>query len=328
APPLDEQDWHSPSFDREGKRLTFVSNCKGKACSAVAKGSHIAVLDIETKEFRQISNGKQEIEVVSFSYVKKEPLRLSPPGYSGKIVRGTPVFSLDGDRIYYMAGTGSGSDIFWQQFNDFSWLNVLDLTAASSSYAASDKLVQKLDQSAVMYKGGGRIAVIGEDRLIFSGGNTLGLHYRGVNAYHPSAFFYDVTKEKLGLALSAKNLPVDPRFPVDSFYVTRILTASNDGQKIAFIRGFSDIVSIIESGKFRDIISASDLGLEAINYIALSGDGKTLVITPPFVSAPPLISTDQDTFWVMNMDSGSIKKLPLRSLLRKAIENRQPVERI
>jgi len=322
TPPIPEAKWHSPSFDRAGKRLTFVAVCTYKICPNETLRTHIMIMDLETKNVAQITNNKQRIESWAFNYATSEAHRASGgPGLPRVMVRGYPVFSKDGTRIYHVSRPGPlRSSVFWLQSNPDYSLNVLDLSEASGTFQASDKLVQYKYEDAVIYKGDGRIAVLRGNNLVFSGRDAVGYNYKPLRTRKPTAFFYNLEENKLSVAIDKFNTPTDPRIP--SKHKQRIygLTASYDTGLIVGIRGQKhDIVTAWTGGQPEDLIAAEKLGIEWIGDVALSGDGRSLAILPNY--RPPYVSPPEiDDFWMLDIDTGTLTKLPLRDLLRSVIK--------
>ena len=327
--PIPEYDWHSPSFDRSGKRLTFVAVCNSKKCPDESRRTHIMILDIKTRASLQITNNQQQIESWGFNYATIEAYRTRGTGTPRTTVRGYPVFSFSGRRIYYVSRSGPRlSSVFWMQFNPNYWLNVLDLEEVSGPFQASDKLVQNKNQDVVIYKGDGRIAVLDNDKLVFSGRDAIGRRYKTLKTRQPTAFFYDLASDDLTVAIDRYNTPSDPHMPADKTRRVHSLTASYGGL-IAAIRGRDhDVVTVWKEGRSRDILRAEKLGLKKIGYISLAGNGKSMVIMPshiPSYTEPP---SDIDNFWILDMSTGGLQPLPLRKLLREAIDANKPDARV
>ncbi len=319
--PLAKQ-WHSPSFDHSGQKITMVIRCGDPACPNETYGTHIGVLDLSSKSFERVTYARQEVSYWFVDFRTMQSRSRSRVGWSQSVIRGFPVFSPDGRRIYYVSNGGAKmSSIFWQQFNADYWLNYIDLDQPSGAYPSSDNVLMNEGHGVVLFKGYGNVALIGGDRLIFSGIDALGPKMNEYQANNVSAFFYNLKTDELSVAFDNNNIPKDTRYPNKRQYSwAQSISASYDGRRIAVIRGYGNTVSLWEGGQFRDVVTAEALGVEAIQYVAISGDGSRLVVVPSHTFP----ETKIDSFWMVDLDSGKMESLPLRSLLRKTIDSEKP----
>ncbi|MCC3304781.1 hypothetical protein [Sneathiella sp. HT1-7] len=325
-PPLNPEmgfGWHSPSFDPTGKKLTMVTVCITENCSDEIYGTQIGVFELDTNKFTWITDARQKTYNWDYLLSARGLRRTSWPKYGRSVVRGYPIFSSDGNRIYHvMSGGAKGSIVFWMQFNADYWLNELDLENSTGSHIASDESVLAYDHDAVIFKGDGRLSRSGDNRLIFSGTVALGPGYEELEARKPSAFFYSIESDELSVAFDKDNMPFDPRFPADRQYRIRSISSSFDGARIAALSGKKDIVYLWEKGKFRTLTTAADLGVDRVSQVSISSDGNQLVILPPQEPiSPEDFAADIEHFWLLDLNSGKMKSLPLRSLLRRTIDS-------
>ncbi|USG59733.1 hypothetical protein NBZ79_11145 [Sneathiella marina] len=325
APPIKELQWHSPSFDRSGKKLTFVATCNLKTCPEEAIRTHIMVMDLETKQVEQLTNNKQEIFGWAYSYGSVGAYRIERPWLSRSIVRGYPVFSADGSRIYYVANSGAfTSSIYWWAINRDHWLGYLDLNEPIPPFKVRDDTLLSNDHDAVIFGGGGQISTLDDGRLLFGGIDGKGNNSKYVRDMQASAFTYDNNSDELSVFFDKTDIPLDPNRPKSHLYSLQSIFSSFDGTDIALIRGERDIVSVWHAGDFKDIVTAKQLNLTRIQHVAISGDGNTVAIIPPY-SYPV---TDIDVFWVADLTRNKLKSFPIRSVLRRAIEAHRPPERV
>ncbi len=321
-PPLDHEigfSWHSPSFDPTGSKLTMVTICITKGCSEDVFGTQIGVLDLAKDQFTWVTNARQKTYNWNYSTTRGRT-RTSWPKYGRSVVRGYPVFSADGEGIYHvMSGGGKGS-IFWQQFDAEYWLNYISLDGPKDLKVSKDQSVLDYFDDAVLFKGDGRLSRAGNNRLIFSGVRALGPSTDELDARRTSAFFYDITGEELSVAFDKNNTPIDPSLPLDRQHRLRSISASEDGSRIVALGGKKNVIFLRDEGRFQQLLTASDLGISRIGQISISSDGRLVAILPP---QTPIRSDDTaaslENFWLLDLDTGALKSLPLKNPFREAI---------
>lgn len=217
-----------------------------------------------------------------------------------------------------MSAGAKGSIIFYMQFDAEYWLNVIELEGPA---AGEDASLLGYQDDAVIFKGDGRLSLAGNNRLIFSGWRGLGPSISELDKRQPSAFSYDISDDELSVAFDKNNTPLDFRFPADSQYRLRSISASNNESRIAALSGKGDVVSLIDDGDFQSLLKAEDLGIDRFEQVVISGDGRQLVAVPrqkPFEPNDRFL--EPNDIWLKDLNSGGWESLPLKKSLRNAID--------
>ncbi|MEH6477292.1 MAG: hypothetical protein V7727_16485 [Sneathiella sp.] len=328
-PPVDPEtgfDWHSPSFDPTGRKLVMVTSCITTKCSDQIYGTQIGILDLDNDKFSWITDARDKTYMWNYGYSPRGLRRSSFPDFGRSNVRGYPIFSADGKRIYHMMSAGAkGSIIFYMQFDAEYWLNVIELKGPA---AGEDSSLLSYQDDAVIFKGDGRLSLAGNNRLIFSGWRGFGPSIDELDKRQPSAFIYDMGDDELSVAFDKNNTPLDSRFPAVSQYRLRSISASNNESRIAALSGKGDVVSLIDDGNFQSLLKAEDMGIDRFEQVVISGDGQQLVAVPrqkPFEPDDKFL--EPNDIWLKDLNSGDWMSLPLKKTLRNAIDALNSAER-
>lgn len=312
---------HSPSFDHSGQYLTMVTSCHERTCPKKIYGSQIIVLHLRTGEVEQITTARMKHILWGWSWGPNKS-RKSSVGISGRVtLKGYPVFSPDKNSIYYVSnGTPSGSSVFHRQFDVDFELRILNRNHRNGKFIWIDEQVFKEDHDVVIFGGSGQLSMQSNGTLLMSANKPLGLKWRYYRERDVSAFYYDTAENELSVAFDKHNTPVtrNQKKANKSGTFSSSHSASIDGQKISLVREFGKTVSIVEGGKFRDIITTKDIGNSNISTAALSGDGNWLAV---FFSQSRSVD-HRGVFWLVNLKTGVRKSLPLHTPLRRALDNK------
>lgn len=316
SPPGPSWGWHSPSFDTTGKYLAVVTHCVNqlqndgveKKCPPGYRGHQIGVLDLLTNKFVRLTDSRQKIPTWKRSNVSPYGFRLSRSSGS-TLLRKSPVFSGNLDRVYYFA--------------DNTHFRYVDLSNPPINYDTDDRLLQTAGDDLLLYSSLGgvnhkSISLIDDKKLLIAAYKVRGNKGKQYMAKEPAVIIYDTVSNEVSIPITRADVV---KLQDDNSYVESV-TASKDGKRIAVIRGKRDTVSVYENGKFRDLVTAQELGLNSIQYkahkkinaIAISGDGSKLAVLPPYV----FVDKEVDVFWVVDVDTGKRQALDLRNRLRKA----------
>ena len=315
--------WHSASFDRTGQYLTFISQCLQLACNSKERGAHVSILNLKDRSFRQITDGRDKIRRWGYLLEMAKAQKTDKIIRSSGINRGFPIFSNNGKILYYVVSvSGTGSGTFSEQYRPQYHFRKIEVGDDNCASGCDDELLMKMDPGAVLFEGDGRIADLGNGRVIFPGFLARGNKTKELENLGPFAFYFDEKKEELSVALDYEDIPKDPKLgPTELNPYVRSLMASEDGRTLAFIHGFQNSVALWEDDTLIPVLSAQDVGVkgEAFGFSALSADGNWLVVFPNNKNT----EARQENFWLINLRTMERQEMPLRPLLRPDFPNRK-----
>lgn len=306
-------DWYHPSFKASGEAFTLISACRYQSCSPERSGANIATFDLRSSMFQVVTtSGKQEY--MWHKPYGPGPLTLVPISLN----RTSPVYAKSGMEVYYL---GSRSiPLFERDERNFT-VRKVDLSSGK------DEILLNEESGVAYFVGDGSIAVSGDHGLIIFGGFGIGASrdpaFRKNEVF---GYLYDTDRHEVSALLQRSDLP-EPDFRRSP--KTDSLSASLDGKRIAYIAGRSFELVILREGRRQRVVATLDeLETQSLGDIALSGDGKRLVIFGSPLHAPG----DLSYLWVIDLETGERRRLPLAATLRAAIDNRnegnQEVERL
>lgn len=312
---------HSAGFDLSGQYLTMVTHCLVKSCPAYLYGNQIISLDLNSGDVEQITTAFMKHRTWGFRWGADASYK-SRVKISGRVtLKGFPVYSPNRDYVYYVSNdTPYGSSIFHRQFAVHYELRRLKRTRKDGINIWVDEQAIKEDRDAVLFNGSGRISMLDTGNLLLSANKPLGIKWKYYEEREVSAFYFDTVTKKLSIAFDKFNTPISRNKAKanSSGTYSSSHSASIDGQRISLVRGGNKTVSVVENGKFRDVITAKDIGGATIATATLSGDGNWLAV---FFSQRK-VNDQEDVFWLINLMTGERKALPLRAPLRRALDKK------
>ncbi|MGO1120979.1 hypothetical protein ACTL6U_19925 [Rhodovibrionaceae bacterium A322] len=313
--------WHSASFDTTGQKLTFIVACwKGKAkCPPGKYRTQIGVLNL--------SNGKLELATNSNNSVKFWPSIMYGDEYAelrtykpnNHVVRDNPIFSKDGEKLYYVISTPHPSvRELGRRTYPHSTLMAVDVPNSKTPSSPEEHVLLHPNQGPSIFRGGGGPLSIAGNKLLFKTNKVSeGKNSNDFNKQQVTAYFLDletrVVEPAIDFALQNKGLSKS-----GSFVHISTPMATSDGSKILLIRGNPTYLSVLKNNSLEDIIYAPEAGDYRFKESAVSGNGEWAIVFPEI----KVNSENKDGFWLVNLKTNERTRLPLRSLLRQTLESR------
>ena len=301
--------YYAPSFAGDNRTLVAMQHCTWEKCPPEDLGRQVVLLDLDQNRIRRITDGRKP------TYLWAASPDGPPEQKETRIVRRWPVFVPSESAVYYMA---VGREQRPRRFEGVYIHDAHQLLRADLE-TGEESLVMAPEDGPVQFLQFGRVALAGERRLVFSGGEaSIGAGSDAYNEIESRAYFLDLDSKRL------TPLFPDPPYFDESFYRTEdegltfkpgSLTSSADGRRIAFT---DDTGSPVRTGVWLHEDDAgrgpSPLAADGVyppKAITLSGDGRWLAA---------LYRNQNRYFSLVDLESGEVRELPLQAPLRRALD--------
>lgn len=304
--------YNSASFAGDDQVLIAIQHCWSEACPPEDLGHQIVLLDLEGQRSRRVTDGRKPTHLWRDMGGQRPPEKRRKP-----IIRTQPVLVASESAVYYMglwrdqlgASPSVGEHVTFPRRQ----LLRVDLRTGEESLAMTP------ESGAVEFRRYGRLALSGDQQLVFSGeAPSMGINTGFYHEIDAQAYLFDLVSRRL-----APLFPSPPYFDESSgrpqthrfTFRPLSLTSSADGQRIAFVDysgGPGRIgVWLREDEEMREPLDLTAYGIRKAAFTALSADGRWLAI---------LDDDSNRRFLLVDLDSGEVRELPLQVPLREAVE--------
>ncbi len=307
----------TPSFSPSGRYLAFVAHCleffgsEEVRCPEGQLGSTIAIYDFETEKVRVLPSDGTHYNWRP-TYGVNEPPKLSRERHPSSIVKAMPIFSHDEAQIYYLSGYSNPSVRGVYGFSP----RVIDLRTEE------DRFVLDEADDALHFGRYGTIAPSGPDRYaIFGRRGYDGAREAEYLEQKAFGFFLNTAHDLEEEFLSGIELVYDPRYR--GIVNLGTMPGTNEPQYLStsvhetgsYLR--RDVVFtlwkevfLLSEGVLTKIAVVSDFDIQKLSGIALSGDGRKLLLVGPSIDA----QTATLDVWLLDMDTGERESVRLPPL--------------